>query len=59
MKNHIDRQIIKVIKEIFNNNDRGTTAISLNFIYRMLLHNASLEQMEDLRDFGAGSNKAG
>lgn len=59
MDNHIDRQIIKVIKEIFNNNDRGTTAISLNFIYRMLLHNASLEQMEDLRDFGAGSNKAG
>lgn len=52
MDNHIDRSIIKVIKEIFVNNDKGDTSISLNFIYHMLLHKATLSEMEDLRNFG-------
>lgn len=58
MDNHIDRSIIKVIKEIFANNDKGDTSISLNFIYHMLLHKATLSEMEDLRDFGTGNTKA-
>lgn len=58
MDNHIDRSIIKVIKEIFANNDKGDTSISLNFIYHMLLHKATLSEMEDLRDFGTGNIKA-
>lgn len=58
MDNHIDRSIIKVIKEIFVNNDKGDTSISLNFIYHMLLHKATLSEMEDLRDFGTGNIKA-
>ena len=58
MDNHIDRSIIKVIKEIFGNNDKGDTSISLNFIYHMLLHKATLSEMEDLRDFGTGNIKA-
>lgn len=57
MDNHIDRSIIKVIKEIFSNNDKGDTSISLNFIYHMLLHKATLSEMEDLRDFGTGNTK--
>ena len=52
MDNHIDRSIIKVIKEIFVNNNKGDTSISLNFIYHMLLHKATLSEMEDLRNFG-------
>lgn len=58
MDNHIDRSIIKVIKEIFVNSDKGDTSISLNFIYHMLLHKATLSEMEDLRDFGTGNTKA-
>lgn len=56
MDNHVDRSIIKVIKEIFTNNDNGSTFISLNFIYHMLIHNATLAEMEDLRNFGTGGN---